>query len=52
MTTHFPRAIANGITHDQLIEMITHLAFYGGWPNAVSAIYKACELFPNHNESK
>lgn len=44
MTTHFPRAIANGIKKEELIEVITHLAFYGGWPNAVSAVYKAAEL--------
>jgi 4-carboxymuconolactone decarboxylase len=29
----------------ELIEVITHLAFYAGWPNAVSAILMAKELF-------
>jgi 4-carboxymuconolactone decarboxylase len=37
MTTHFPRAIANGVTKEELIEMITHMAFYAGWPSAVTA---------------
>ena len=45
MSAHFPRAIANGVTHEELIEMITHLAFYAGWPSAVSAIMRAKEIF-------
>jgi 4-carboxymuconolactone decarboxylase len=45
MSFHFPRAIENGITQEELIEMITHLAFYVGWPSAMSAVNKAKELF-------
>ncbi|MNC01610.1 Carboxymuconolactone decarboxylase family protein [compost metagenome] len=45
MGFHFPRALENGVTLDELIELITHIAFYGGWPNAMSAILKAKELF-------
>ena len=44
MTFHFPRAIENGVTREELIELITHLAFYAGWPNAMSAIGRAREL--------
>ena len=44
MATHFPRAIANGVTSDELVELITHLAFYAGWPNAVSAVLRAREM--------
>ena len=29
---HFARALDNGVTKDEIIEMITHLAFYAGWP--------------------
>lgn len=47
MSFHFPRAIENGVTREELIEMITHLAFYVGWPSAVSAITRARELFAN-----
>ena len=43
MSFHFPRAIENGVTHEELIEMITHLAFYVGWPGAMSAITRAKE---------
>ena len=45
MSFHFPRAIENGVTQDELVEMITHLAFYVGWPSAVSAITRVRELF-------
>src|SRR5438445_861094 len=37
MGFHFPRAVENGVTKEELIELITHLAFYTGWPNAISA---------------
>jgi 4-carboxymuconolactone decarboxylase len=46
MTFHFPRAIENGVTEEELIELFTHLSFYLGWPNAMSAIGRAQELFP------
>lgn len=45
MTHHFPRAIQNGVTRGELIEMITHLSFYAGWPSAVSAALRAKEIF-------
>ncbi|MFF2773124.1 carboxymuconolactone decarboxylase family protein [Streptomyces bacillaris] len=32
------RALANGLTADELAEAITHLAFYAGWPAAMSAV--------------
>jgi 4-carboxymuconolactone decarboxylase len=41
MEFHFPNAIKNGVTPEELVEMITHLAFYVGWPNAMSAVNKA-----------
>jgi len=38
MSYHFSLAIDNGVTTEELLESITHLAFYAGWPNAVSAV--------------
>ena len=32
------KALENGVEKEELIEVITHLAFYSGWPNAMSAI--------------
>jgi 4-carboxymuconolactone decarboxylase len=45
MNFHFPRAIENGVRQEELIEAITHLAFYVGWPSAMSAVTKIKELF-------
>ncbi len=42
---HLSKAVENGITEQELIEAITHLAFYAGWPSAMSAILIAKELF-------
>ena len=35
---HLRRALENGVTEDELAEEITHLAFYAGWPCAMTAI--------------
>lgn len=45
LRSHFARARDNGVTKEELIETITHIAFYAGWPNAVSAIAVAREVF-------
>jgi 4-carboxymuconolactone decarboxylase len=44
-TGHFQRALDNGVTKDELLELITHLAFYGGWPVAMSAANVAKKVF-------
>jgi 4-carboxymuconolactone decarboxylase len=44
LSFHFPRAIENGVTREELVELITHLAFYAGWPSAMSAATRAKEL--------
>ena len=38
LTFHMGRALENGVTLDELVELVTHLAFYAGWPSAHSAI--------------
>jgi 4-carboxymuconolactone decarboxylase len=42
---HLGRAVENGVRTEELIEAITHLAFYSGWPNAMTAMTIAKELF-------
>jgi len=37
MVGHFNRALDNGLTVDEIKEIITHLAFYSGWPTAMTA---------------
>ncbi|KQR75264.1 hypothetical protein ASF98_05355 [Arthrobacter sp. Leaf337] len=38
LPSHLRLALANGVTPDELVEMFTHLAFYAGWPNAITAV--------------
>lgn len=45
LRSHLALARQNGATEDELIEAITHLAFYAGWPSAVSAVAVAREVF-------
>ena len=45
LRSHLVKARENGVKQEELIETITHLAFYAGWPNAVSAIAVAKEVF-------
>jgi 4-carboxymuconolactone decarboxylase len=45
LRSHLQLARQNGVTKDEVVEVITHLAFYTGWPNAVNAIAIARETF-------
>lgn len=45
LRSHLRIARQNGLTQEELIETITHLAFYSGWPSAVTAIGVAKEVF-------
>src|SRR3954449_7339561 len=42
---HLNKALENGVSRDELIEAITHLAFYSGWPTASTAIGIARQVF-------
>jgi 4-carboxymuconolactone decarboxylase len=42
---HLRRALEHGIREDEIIELITHLAFYSGWPTAMSAVLLAKDVF-------
>jgi len=42
---HIERALANGVTRDEIGEVITHLAFYSGWPTAMTAARIAKSVF-------
>lgn len=42
---HMERALKNGVTHDEIRGLITHVAFYAGWPCAVNAGRVACDIF-------
>jgi 4-carboxymuconolactone decarboxylase len=42
---HLKGALENGLTRSELIEAITHLAFYSGWPTASTALPIARRVF-------
>ncbi len=47
LRSHLGRALDNGVTQDELAEMVTHLAFYAGWPCAISAVGTLREVTSN-----
>ncbi len=47
---HLGRALDNGVTHDEIIETITHLAFYSGWPTAMTAAAIAKDVFADRED--
>jgi 4-carboxymuconolactone decarboxylase len=42
---HMTKALENGVTRDEIVELITHLAFYSGWPTAGTAVGIARQVF-------
>ena len=42
---HLKKALENGLTREEIIEAITHLAFYSGWPTANTALPIAQRVF-------
>jgi 4-carboxymuconolactone decarboxylase len=42
---HIGRALDNGVTREEIGEVITHMAFYAGWPVAVNAAQVAKQVF-------
>jgi 4-carboxymuconolactone decarboxylase len=48
MPGHIQRALDNGVTGTELKELITHLAFYAGWPKARSAMTVAKQILPEN----
>jgi 4-carboxymuconolactone decarboxylase len=47
---HLARALDNGVTREEISELITHVTFYGGWPTGVNAARLAKELFESRPE--
>jgi 4-carboxymuconolactone decarboxylase len=45
LPVHLKKALDNGVTREELVELITHLAFYSGWPTANTAITIAKRVF-------
>ncbi|WKK70365.1 carboxymuconolactone decarboxylase family protein [Rathayibacter oskolensis] len=45
LESHVRMGRANGLTEEEIVEVATHLAFYAGWPKALSAIDVAQRVF-------
>jgi 4-carboxymuconolactone decarboxylase len=45
LTFHLKEGIKNGLTQEEIVELITHMAFYTGWPSAMSAVTVAKKVF-------
>jgi 4-carboxymuconolactone decarboxylase len=45
MPQQFERALDNGVKPREISEIVTHLAFYSGWPNALAAVAAAKDVF-------
>jgi 4-carboxymuconolactone decarboxylase len=41
-------ALKNGVTKEEILGVITHLAFYSGWPTAMGAMAVAKQVFAEH----
>ena len=48
---HLDRALGNGVTEDEIKEVITHLAFYAGWPAAMSAAQLAYTVLEENQKA-
>jgi 4-carboxymuconolactone decarboxylase len=50
LRSHLALARDNGVTEEEIAETITHLAFYAGWPSAVTAVTVAKEVLGKKSE--
>ncbi|MEW6296936.1 MAG: carboxymuconolactone decarboxylase family protein [Thermodesulfobacteriota bacterium] len=50
LRVHIARALENGVTREELGELITHVAFYAGWPAAMTAATIAHDVFGGQQE--
>ena len=46
---HLSTARTNGVTHSEMAEILTHISFYAGWPNAWAAFRMAKEVYADDN---
>jgi len=49
---HIEKALENGVTRDEIIEVVTHLAFYSGWPTAATALTITREVFADTDQTQ
>lgn len=52
LNSHINRGLANGLTREEVSEIITHLAMYSGWPSAMTAAHVAVDVFEAQDKAK
>jgi 4-carboxymuconolactone decarboxylase len=50
LKTHVKRALGNGVTKEEIAEIVTHLAYYAGWPAAMTAAQTAVDAYDDDTE--
>jgi 4-carboxymuconolactone decarboxylase len=50
LKTHIKRALGNGVTKEEIGEIVTHMAFYAGWPAAMTAAQTAMDVYEGKGE--
>ena len=50
LRTHIKRALENGVTREEIAEVVTHMAFYTGWPAAMTAAQTAADVYEGGGE--
>ena len=49
LRSHINRALDNGVTKEEIVQIITHVTFYAGWPTGVNGAAVASEVFQERN---
>jgi len=49
LRSHINRALDNGVTKEEIVQIITHVTFYAGWPTGVNGAAVASEVFASRN---
>jgi 4-carboxymuconolactone decarboxylase len=49
LRSHINRALDNGVTKEEIVQIITHVTFYAGWPCGVNGAAVASEVFAARN---
>lgn len=50
LRTHIKRALDNGVSREEIAEIVTHMAFYTGWPAAMTAAQTAVDVYDGAKE--
>ena len=52
LNSHVTRGLGNGLTRQEIAEIITHLSMYAGWPAAMTASHVAVDVFEAQDKAK